>query len=795
MMNEREMSESPVQLSDAQTILDSITDAFFSLNGDWAFSYVNRQTEKTLGRAAHELLGKSIWEVYPGTLNSDFEKMYRKAVQEQVSLTFCSYYPDHDRWYDVNVYPAPGGLSVYFRDVTARMQEENRRNALFALTDIFRDLTTSVEIIYQASEVLGKNLGVSRVGYGTIDPVAETLHVVRDWNAPGVETLAGTLKLRDYGSFIDDLKAGKFVFINDVDGDARTANSAGALRARSAASFVNVPVIEKNQLVAVVYVNHEKARIWSGEELAFIKDVAERTRIASERARNAEELEKVVSESERRRRLHETFLENSPDLAYVFDLHHRFIYANKVLLNMWGRTWDEAIGQSLLALGYEPWHAEMHAREIDQVIATKQFVRGEVPFEGAYGRRIYEYIFVPVVDPDGKVEAIAGTTRDVTERKLAEEGLRDANRRKDEFLAMLAHELRNPLAPISAAAEVLQRGVLDEKLITRTAQIISRQVQHMTTLVDDLLDVSRVTRGLVTISKRVVDLKSVIHDAVEQARPFIESQRHHVTIDMPAEAAYVMGDQKRLVQIFTNLLNNAAKYTPPGGSIRITLAGEENTLVLTIKDDGIGIPAELVPHVFDLFIQADRTSDRTQGGLGIGLALVKNLTELHGGTVHCFSEGNGTGSVFAVSLPRHHMLQVFAPDQNENRSDTGQSRQSLHILMVDDNPDAAQMLALYLETLGHRVRVAYSSQEAIACAQLEKPDVCIMDIGLPEMDGNVLARYLKAEKSTAHAAFIAVTGYGQDSDKLNAIAAGFDHYLVKPVNVATLADLLDQVRS
>jgi PAS domain S-box-containing protein len=789
-----QLPDHPVQLSDAQTILNSITDAFFSLNVDWEFSYVNRQTEETLGREAKDLLGKSLWDVYPGTVGSDFEKMYRKASQEGVAVTFSSYYPDHDRWYDVNVYPALGGLSVYFRDVTSRRRDEVRRAALFTLTDIFRDLTTSDEIIYKGCEILAQTLAVSRVGYGTIDPVTETLHVVRDWNAPGIETLAGVLKLRDYGSFIDDLKAGRFISINDVDKDSRTRDSAAALRARNAASFVNVPVIEKNQLVAVIFVNSARVRDWSHEELEFIKDVAERTRVTSERARNAAELDKVVFESERRRRLYETFLENSPDLAYVFGLDHRFAYANRVLLNMWGRTWDEAIGKTCLELGYEPWHAEMHDREIEEVILKKTSIRGEVPFAGTNGRRIYEYIFVPVLGPEGEVEAVAGTTRDVTERKQAEEALRDANRRKDEFLAMLAHELRNPLAPISAAAEILQMKALDEKLMRKSSHIISRQVKHMTALVDDLLDVSRVTRGLVTINKSLLDLKSVVYAAVEQVRPFIEAQRHHLLFDLAAEKACVQGDQKRLVQIITNLLNNAAKYTPPGGAIQVRLVVEGDMLTLSIEDNGIGVPADLQPHVFELFTQAERTSDRNLGGLGIGLALVKNLTELHGGTVSCFSEGADKGSQFTVSLPRHHAAQNGALTKDENIPETIRSSQPLRILVVDDNEDAAQMLAMYLETLGHQVLIEHSSQRAITCARLEKPDVYILDIGLPEMDGNELARRLKAAQETAHAFFIAVTGYGQEHDKLKTMEAGFHQHLVKPVDVGKLASLLEQHR-
>jgi PAS domain S-box-containing protein len=785
-----QMSNFPVQLSDAETILDSITDAFFSLNGNWEFSYVNRQTVRTLRCEAQDLLGKSIWDVYPGTVGSEFERMYRRAAQERISLTFNSYYPDHDRWYDVNVYPAPDGLSVYFRDITSRMREEARRTALFALTDLYRDINTPDEIIYKGSEILGQTLGASRVGYGTIDPIAETLHVIRDWNAPGVDTLAGTLKLRDYGSFIDDLKAGNFISIDDVDKDGRTADSATALRERSAASFVNVPVIEKNQLVAVIFVNFAQLKNWSADELAFIKEVAERIRVASERARNSAELDKVIVESERRRRLYETFLEHTPDLAYVFGLDHRFIYANKVLLSMWGRTWDEAIGRTCLELGYEPWHAEMHDREIDQVISCKQPIRGEVPFTGTNGRRVYEYIFTPVIGFDGQVEAVAGTTRDVTERKQVEQSLADENRRKDEFLAMLAHELRNPLAPIAAAAEVLQAHTLDENLTRKATQIITRQVKHMTALVNDLLDVSRVTRGLVTIDKSSLDLKSIVYSAVEQVRPFIEAKCHHFLFDLAAEKAYVMGDQKRLVQIITNLLNNAAKYTPPGGEIRLTLVVDAQSLTLSIEDNGIGIPAELQPHVFELFTQAERTSDRTQGGLGIGLALVKSLTELHNGTISCFSEGKDRGSRFELQLPRHDAVSNETVNEDWDVHETRRSKRPLRIIVVDDNEDAAQMLALYLETVGHQVLIEHLPHLAIARAKLEKPDVYILDIGLPQMDGNELARRLKAERENEHALFIAVTGYGQENDRLKTMAAGFDYHFVKPVDVAELANLL-----
>jgi PAS domain S-box-containing protein len=502
-----------------------------------------------------------------------------------------------------------------------------------------------------------------------------------------------------------------------------------------------------------------------------------------------QELARVVDESERRRRLYETFLANSPDLAYVFDLDHRFIYANEVLLQMWGKTWDEAIGKNCLELGYEPWHAEMHSREIEQVKSTRKPIRGDVPFSGTFGRRIYDYIFVPVLGPDGEVEAIAGTTRDVTERRQSEEAAREANHRKDEFLAMLAHELRNPLAPISAAAELMEITELDGKRLKDTSRIINRQVRHLTALVDDLLDVSRVTRGLSTISKSPQDFKSIVTYAVEQVTPLIAARGHRLTLDIAADPVQVMGDQKRLVQILTNLLNNAAKYTPDGGRIHLSVQVDDSMLTMLVEDNGVGIVPEMQARVFDLFAQADRTPDRSQGGLGIGLALVRSLTELHGGSVACSSDGLGKGSRFMVSLPR------LQREPSEQGGQFGQlARDTIvkrRILIVDDNADAAHMLSMYLGALGHEVMTEHASLPAFERAQEAMPEICILDIGLPEIDGIQLARMLKSRKETMNALLIAVTGYGQEQDRRNALAAGFDHYLVKPVELERLVGLLE----
>jgi signal transduction histidine kinase len=376
------------------------------------------------------------------------------------------------------------------------------------------------------------------------------------------------------------------------------------------------------------------------------------------------------------------------------------------------------------------------------------------------------------------------------ERTARKEAVR-ANQMKDEFLAMLAHELRNPLAPISAAAELMDLAQADTAKLKHASQVIRRQVSHLTGLVDDLLDVSRVTRGLVFIDKTPQEMKSIVTTAVEQVRPLMEARRHHLIIDLAPESAYVTGEHNRLVQILANLLNNAAKYTPDGGNIDLRMEVHADHVLLTVQDNGIGITPELQSRVFDLFAQGKRTPDRSQGGLGLGLALVKSLVMLHDGTVTCMSEGANQGSRFTVCLPRIPG-QTRTPDQQHNHA-LHKTNKALRLLVVDDNEDAAQMLAMLLEALGHHVIVEHDPYKALERAKIEKPQVCLLDIGLPGMDGNELAQRLRSQPETAASSLIAITGYGHVHDRKSTSAAGFRHHLVKPVDMAELTALLDRI--
>jgi len=381
----------------------------------------------------------------------------------------------------------------------------------------------------------------------------------------------------------------------------------------------------------------------------------------------------------------------------------------------------------------------------------------------------------------------------MTEQEALIAALRQADQRKDEFLAMLAHELRNPLAPIVSAATMLSNFNLDPAMVQRASEIVARQAGHMTSLIDDLLDFSRVTRGKVELELRELEFKDVIADAVEQVRPLIEKHRHRLTVDLPPARAIVVGDRKRLVQVMTNLLSNAAKYTLEGGHIEVRLTTDGGALAVDIRDDGIGMAPDLIASAFDLFAQGARGLDRSQGGLGIGLALVRSLLKLHGGAVSASSEGPGQGSTFHVSLPLSTRAQVerHARDRSPPRA----SVPALRIGVVDDNEDAAVTLSLLLETLGHTVLVAHSAREALAALPAFGPDVCLLDIGLPEMNGYELAAALRKQPGAAQAILIAVSGYAQQKDRAQALAAGFHDLFAKPVDLDVLGAALMQIES
>lgn len=367
------------------------------------------------------------------------------------------------------------------------------------------------------------------------------------------------------------------------------------------------------------------------------------------------------------------------------------------------------------------------------------------------------------------------------------EALKDADQRKDEFLATLAHELRNPLAPIRNGLEILRRQPLNETA-ENVRDMMDRQLAHMVRLIDDLMDMSRVSKGRIDLRKSVVSLQSIIQSALETSRPHIEEGQHKLVVNMPDDIIWVDADMTRMAQVVGNILNNAAKYTPAGGQIALSLREEQGNAILMITDNGIGIPEQMQSKVFDLFTQVKSSLDQSQGGLGIGLALVKHLVGMHGGTITVTSPGEGKGSTFTVSLP----VTVATTQETESQDTTSQDESSAkrNILVVDDNVASAQTTGWMLELIGHDYTLAHDGKEAIEMAERIQPDVIMLDIGLPGMSGYDVCRELRKNPAFKDTLIIAQTGWGQKRDREMAQEAGFNHHLVKPLNLQDLTALL-----
>jgi PAS domain S-box-containing protein len=616
----------------ATEILESIAEGFFGLDHDWRFTYVNREAEIILGKTRHDLVGKSLWDTYPGLHGHELAEIYVDAMTRRIAGSRTSYYADHDRWYEVHTYPAPEGASVYFRNVT----EQKRADA------------------------------------------------------------------------------------------------------------------ERDRLVAA---------------------------------------------SEQQRRIYEAALSNTPDFVYVVDLEHRFTYVNEALIKMWGQ--GDPRGKTWIELGYEQWHADMHDREIDEVIATRAPIRGEIPFTGTNGRRIYDYIFVPVFGSSGDVVAVAGTTRDVTERQQAEQAIREqaerlaqTDRAKDEFLATLSHELRNPLAALRNSI-TLMRLSEDGQLPTHQQSVpinamMERQLNHLVRLVDDLLETSRIRTGTFALRKERVALSAIVRHAVETSQLLVESAGHQLDVSIPDEVLWLDGDSVRLAQILANVLDNATKYTPDGGHISIHARREANNVIIAVRDDGPGISSDALPGLFEMFTRGDRNNARGEGGLGIGLALARRLAEMHGGTLTAHSEGSGKGSEFRIQLPLASAQAADKAGPAAVESSIPQQR----ILVVDDNRDAAESMAMILTLLGANVCIANDGHEALTAFSTHTPSVVLLDISMPGMDGYEVARAIRTRFPSSDASIIALSGWGQEEDRRLAREAGFDHHLIKPAEIGALQALL-----
>ena len=502
--------------------------------------------------------------------------------------------------------------------------------------------------------------------------------------------------------------------------------------------------------------------------------IAERRRAEEALRRTAEQLQIVTDAM------------SAPVTRCSRDLRYQWV--SKPYADWLGRPAEDIVNCPIVDI-VGPQAFEQLRPHFKQVLAG-QVVRYEqrVEFRGI-GQRWIDAVYTPTLDRHGVPDGWVAVISDIDERKKLEESLRDADRRKTEFLAILAHELRNPLAPICNALELLHRSDGDMALIEKARSIMGRQLDHMVHLVDDLLDLSRISRGKVQLRKERVELAAIFQSAVEAVRSLIEAQGQELKVTLPPEPLALEADPTRLAQVVANLLSNAAKYTEQGGHIWLTAARQDDQAVIRVRDTGIGIAAEHLAHIFEMFSQVAPTLERSDGGLGIGLSLVKGLVELHGGQVEAHSGGRGRGSEFIVHLPIGERSPPHATGTAAQGSPVAGSRNA-RILVVDDNRDAADSTATVLSLMGHETRIAYDGLEGVQAAAQFQPAVVLLDIGLPRMNGYEVARHIRQRPWGRDMVLIALTGWGQDEDKRQALEAGFNHHLTKPVDVAALERLL-----
>jgi len=510
----------------------------------------------------------------------------------------------------------------------------------------------------------------------------------------------------------------------------------------------------------------------------------------TDRKKAEEVLSELYRQIKRQSAVFDTTLSTITDHVYNYDRDGRFLYANQTLLDLWGLKKEDAIGKTMAELNYQQEVETRLLEGIRTVFDTQQMVTNETFYTSPSGMSgHYENILTPVFSEDGTVEFVTGSSRDITQHKQLEEVLRDADRRKNEFLATLAHELRNPLTPIRAALEILNHSENREQQ-QQVRMIIERQIRKIVILVDDLLEISRITRGKIQLHKEIISIQAVLKDVIETTQPLITAAGHQFTLQVPEEVVCIHADDIRIAQILVNIVNNAIKYTNNGGTISLIVTTENDQVVIRIKDNGIGIPTDRLESIFEIFEQVEHHGKKFQSGLGIGLSLAKDLTELHGGTVTAHSEGEGKGSEFTVRLPLAEdqtPLDEEPPCEDDPEIPAFEGNRK-RILVVEDDIDIADMMQAILELENYTVQIANNGESAIRVATEFIPEAALVDIGLPDMDGHEVARRLRKEYPSL--LLIAHSGWGADEDLQRSKEAGFDHHLVKPADIEEITALL-----
>jgi PAS domain S-box-containing protein len=751
------------RLAEQARLLDLTTDAIIIRDLRGNVSYWNDGAVEMYGYSREEATGRSVQEL----LRTDFPEPYAKI--EDILLRTDRWTGElshvardgrpittHARWVlDRDALGRPVAVLQTHTDITARKQVEANTRFLADLDHVVAQASTADLIAATGLAMLGRHLRLMRSTLSDIDLVRGRIRTLHEWT-DGAPKVSGAYDARDF--FMSELGArlasGEAVAVADVRKDPLTAQYANNYHPFGTVALAAASYVTEGRLAGTLTVASGHPRPWRGDEMQLLREVVARLWPAIERAKAVA----ALRESEARFR---QMADTAPMMIWVTEPNGACSYVSRRWLEFTGRRSEAELGAG--------WIDAVHPDDRDMLQRT--LAAGDerhTSFSCEFRALRWD-----------------GASIDITERREAEQALRDADRRKDEFLATLAHELRNPLSPIRTGLQVLNLTD-DPETAWRTRQMMERQLGHMVRLIDDLLDVSRITSGKVVLQRDRISLQDAARAAVESARPSIEAARHRLELDLPAEPLWVDADPTRLAQVLGNLLTNAAKYTPDAGGILLEVRREGGEARIAVSDTGMGIPPDALGDVFGMFAQVNRTLDRAQGGLGIGLALARRLIEMHGGTISAHSEGLGRGSTFTVRLPLAAGAPAAAGPDDGVATDAPKQR----VLVVDDNADAAESLAMMLRLEGHEARCATSAVEGLAAVSEFRPQVVFLDIGMPGMNGHEVARRLRADERHRGLYLIAASGWGGEADKRLAREAGFDLHLTKPVSVATVRHVL-----
>ena len=754
----RQRDESLAALRDSSrqitNILESITDLYYRLDREWRFTDINRVTLEKFGKTREDLLGKVIWEVYPQAVDSELYTQFHKAIEQMAPVHFelaSKIVPG--AWFEAHAYPTQSGLWVYLRDITERKSGELTQNLLAAIVESSDDAIASKNLdgIFNSW-----NKGAERLfGYSAEEAIGNPATI-----------LIPDDHLDEEPTILDKLRKGERIEHYET------------VRRRKDGSLIDISL-------TVSPIRDDRGKIVGGSKIA--RDISDRKQRENQISFQAHLLDAVEQ------------------AVIATDLNGTIIYWNSFAEQLYGWTPEEALGASILDLT-PPADMRDLANEIMAHLLEGKSWSGELLVRKKDGSVFPAMVTdSPILGKDGELIGIVGVSVDISERKQAEaerERLHvservaraeaeKANRLKDEFLATLSHELRNPLNVILGYAEVLLRSdeARKSEFVRRAAEILKRNALAQSRLVRDLLDLSRLHIGKLSLNREVVSLNTIIDNAVETVSGDAASKQIEIRVDTPADIVFVDADPLRLEQVIWNLLNNAVKFTPSGGKVAIRLRGGEGLLMLTVEDTGPGIEAEFMPHVFEMFRQADASSSRHHSGMGIGLALVKQLIELHGGKVAVDST-LGQGAKFTIELPTTR--------ESEATSDYSPAHQEgllsqMRILVVDDSADTIDMLRKLFEMDGAVVTTAASGMEALEMAREETFDAVLSDISMPGMDGFEFVRRLRELPAQADVPVLALTGFGRAEDVERAQAEGFLSHVTKPIDVNVLVETLSKL--